>query len=137
MMLAVLESLTGQGGPFLASTSKDGVQAFVKEDSDGSRVLQVYVPAGGNIGRDPERIRSEDLTAVAFNEAGKELGLATPSSSSDTGVLVAVCNAGACNAIKTFYFSVPHAETEGVRKVVVTFRNRQYDLAMEKYPPRK
>ncbi len=46
---------------------------------------------------------------------------------------MAVCNAGSCNAIKIYYFSVPKADTDRVRKVVVMFRNKQYELTMQNY----
>ncbi len=42
-----------------------------KEDSAGARQLRVYLAAGKY--RDSERIRSEDLTARAFDETGREL----------------------------------------------------------------
>jgi uncharacterized protein YxeA len=81
--------VTAQSGPFLVSTpetSKGGVQAFVKEDSAGARQLQAYFAAGTN--RDPERIRSEDVTVRAFDETGKELGLTNANVNGE--VLVAV-----------------------------------------------
>ena len=80
-----------------------------------------------------ERILSKDLTARAFDEAEKELGLMDVAFNGDT--LMAVCNAGSCNAIKGYYFSVPKSETDRIRKVVVQFRNNQYELTMEKYSP--
>jgi len=48
-----------------------------------------------------------------------------------------VCNAESCKAIKIYNFSVPKDETDRVRKVVVVFRNRQYQLTIEKSPPPK
>ena len=139
-ILILLLLVTAQSGPFLVSTaetSKGGVQAFVKEDSAGARQLQIYVPAGGNIGRDPDRIPIEDVTARAFDEAGKEMGLTPSRLSVYEGTLLAVCNAGSCSAIKIYSFSASKAETDRVRKVVVMFREKQYELIMEKYPQAK
>ena len=133
MMFTVLDAFAAQGGPFLVSTndtSKGGVQAFVKEDSAGVRQLQAYVAAGTS--RAPERIRSEDVTVRAFDETGKELELTNANVNGEA--LMAICNGGSCNAIKTYYFSVPKADTDRVRKVIVMFRNSQYELTMEKYP---
>jgi len=132
----VTAQISWNPGPFLVSTpetSKDGVQASIKEDSAGVRELQVWVPAGRNIGRNAERILSKDLTARAFDEAGKEMGMTDAGFNGDT--LMAVCNAGSCSAVKNYYFSVPKAETDRIRKVVVQLRNKPYVLTMEKYSP--
>jgi len=142
IQLTVLCVLVSAQGPIRSvsilsstpETSKDGVQVFVKEDFAGTRQLQVYAPVGGNIYQHQQMVRSEEVSARAFDADGKEIGLVA---SNEKGALSLVCNAESCKAIKIYNFSIPKAETDRVRKVVVVFRNNQYELTIEKSPPPK
>lgn len=120
--------LAVQSGSFLVSTRETSKELSVIVDED-SGLLQVLVPAGNTDG-DAEGIRGEDITANAFDAAGKEVGMP----SDDKGPLVVTCIKG-CTAVKTYRFSAPKANTDQVRKVIVALRKKQYELMMEKYSP--
>lgn len=110
-------------------TTKESLTVMLIEDPRGLRALRVDIPAGGNIGRTPELVRAEDVAVQAFSNAGLEFAL-TPVTKN--GPAFDVCNAGTCNAIFHYRFAVSNAVLDQLRRVVVVFKGKRYEMTLEK-----